>query len=230
VTQSDENHQRLHKLLEASGVEARLVDALSRYGALVLETNRRYNLTGAKDADALATHLLDSLTVVPYIREPLIDVGSGAGLPAIPVALATGIPVTLVEATRKKAQFLEHVLQTFSLRGEVISHRAEIGGRDERWRERFASGTARGVAAAPTVAELLLPFLAIGGVAILQRGSMEAPERSGLEDAAMLLGGRVEAEQRIGNDRRIVLVRKIGPTPPRFPRRTGIPEKRPLCG
>lgn len=230
MPKDDENQQRFRKLLEASGVEARLVDALSRYGALVLETNKHYNLTGAKDADALATHLLDSLTVVPFVREPLIDVGSGAGLPAIPVALATGIPVTLVDATRKKAKFLEHVLQTFNLRGEVIAQRAEVAGRYERWRDRFASGTARAVAAAPTVAELLLPFLAVGGVAILQRGAIEAPERNGLEDAAMLLGGCVEAEHRIGDDRRIVLVRKIGPTPPRFPRRTGIPEKRPLCG
>ncbi len=229
-TRGDDHKNQLQLLLEAAGVEARLIAPLSRYGTLILETNRRFNLTGAKDPDELVPHLVDSLTVVPFVREPLVDVGSGAGLPAIPVALATGVSVTLVEATRKKAHFLEHVFEAFDVRGEVIAQRAEIAGREERLRERFASGTARGVAAASTVAELLLPFLAVGGVAILQRGAMEASERSALDDAAVMLGGRVEAEQRMGSDRRIVLVRKIGPTPLRFPRRTGIPEKRPLCG
>jgi 16S rRNA (guanine527-N7)-methyltransferase len=96
-------------------------------------------------------------------------------------------------------------------------------------RERFASATARAVAVAPTVAELVLPFLATGGVAVLQRGTIDARERTALEDASLMLGGAVETEHQLDGERRIVLVRKTEATALRFPRRTGIPEKRPLC-
>ncbi|MBV8723287.1 MAG: 16S rRNA (guanine(527)-N(7))-methyltransferase RsmG, partial [Candidatus Eremiobacteraeota bacterium] len=88
---------------------------------------------------------------------------------------------------------------------------------------------ARAVASAPTVAELLLPFVGPGGVAILQRGTIDARERAALQDAVLVLGGVFEEERQLDGDRRIVLLRKTGPTPPRFPRRTGIPQKRPLC-
>ncbi|MBV8149631.1 MAG: 16S rRNA (guanine(527)-N(7))-methyltransferase RsmG [Candidatus Eremiobacteraeota bacterium] len=212
-------------------LEARSIESLARYGALVLETNQRFNLTGAKNGAELAAHVIDSLTLLPFVRTPLVDVGSGAGLPAIPLAIATAtaINVTLVEATRKKARFLACVLQTFGLQGEVVPLRAEVAAHDERLRERFASGTARAVALAPVVLELVLPFLRVGGSAVLARGRMDARERGALEDAATMLGGFVEAEHRLEDERRIVVVRKTQPTPERFPRRTGVPEKRPLC-
>jgi 16S rRNA (guanine527-N7)-methyltransferase len=219
----------LEDRLEAAGVRAPLAAPLARYGALVLEANRRFNLTGATTPDELLAHLLDSLTVAPYVIAPYVDVGSGAGFPAIPVAIARAIPVTLVEATGKKARFLESALAELELRGEVIAERAEIAAHQERLRERFASGTARAVATAPTVAELLLPFIAIDGVAILQRGRDHRREEIALEDASLMLGGRRETEELLGDGRRIILVRKAAATPPRFPRRIGIPEKRPLC-
>src|SRR5579862_7897397 len=96
----------LESLLEAAGVEAHLVGPLARYGTLVMEANRKFNLTGAKTEDELLAHLLDSLTVVSFLSAPYVDIGSGAGLPAIPAAIAAGIPVTMIETTRKKAQFL----------------------------------------------------------------------------------------------------------------------------
>jgi 16S rRNA (guanine527-N7)-methyltransferase len=219
----------LETLLAAAGVEQRLVAPLARYGALVLEANRTFNLTGAKTARDLVPHIVDSLTVVPFVAETLVDVGSGAGLPAIPVAIATGVPITLIEATGKKARFLQRMVATFDLAGEVVAERAEVAARIERLRDAFASGTARAVSTAPTVAELLLPFIKPGGVAILQRGTMDARERSALADAALVLAADVDAEHALQDERRIILVRKHGLTPLRFPRRTGIPEKRPLC-
>ncbi|MEO6835743.1 MAG: 16S rRNA (guanine(527)-N(7))-methyltransferase RsmG [Candidatus Tumulicola sp.] len=220
----------LEPLLTAAGVEARWVGRLARYGALVLETNRTFNLTGAKSAEDLVAHLLDSLRIVPFIAgDSLVDVGSGAGFPAIPVAIATGVPITLIEATQKKARFLERMLETFQLAGEVVAERAEVAGRRERLRDAFACGTVRAVSTAPTVAELVLPFLKPGGVAILQRGTMEARERAALADAAMMLGAEISAEPALEGERRIVLLRKRSLTPMRFPRRTGVPEKRPLC-
>ncbi len=195
----------------------------------MLEQNQRFNLTGAKSQEELADHLLDSLSVASYVREPYVDIGSGAGFPAIPIAIATGMPVVMIEATAKKARFLESVLDLLELRGAVIAERAEIAGHRPALREHFASGTARALGSAPTVAELLLPLIEVGGVAVLQRGAILASERIALEDASLMLGGRIESENRLEGDRRIVVVRKAGRTPLRFPRRPGIPTKRPLC-
>jgi len=219
----------LAALLEASGVEPRLIAPLARYGELLLEANARVNLTGAKSAHELAPHLVDSLSVVPYVREPYADVGSGGGLPAIAVALAAGIAVTMIETTQKKARFLREAVERLGLRGIVVAERAEVAAHDPALREHFASATARAVALAPTVAELLLPLLAAGGTAILQRGTLDERERRALDDAALMLGGTLESEHVLDGERRIVLVRKIAATPQRFPRRTGVPEKRPLC-
>lgn len=221
--------RELESLLEPAGLERALRAQLARYGALVLDANRRINLTGAKSPPELAGHLLDSLTVVPYLRQPYVDVGSGAGFPAIPAAIAAGIPVTMIEATAKRARFLESALELLDVRGDVITDRAEVVGHDAARREHFASGTARALATAPTVAELLLPLIELGGVAILQRGAVPPDERVALDDAALMLGGRVEAAHPVEGNRSILLVRKVGPTPGRFPRRSGAPAKRPLC-
>jgi len=220
---------RIEALLEGAQLAPVIRQRLARYGELVLEANHRFNLTGAKQPEDLAEHLLDSLSVVPYVREPYVDVGSGAGFPAIPVALATGVEITMIEATAKKAHFLETVLDQLNLKGRVLAERAEIAAHRPELRERFASGTARALGSGPTVAELLLPLLAIGGTAILQRGTLSAQEQIALADASLMLGGKAKAEIPLEGSRRIILVRKDGPTPARFPRRNGVPAKRPLC-
>jgi 16S rRNA (guanine527-N7)-methyltransferase len=187
------------------------------------------NLTGAESAEELLPHLLDSLSIASYVRDSLVDVGSGGGLPAIPLAIATGVPVTMIESTAKKAAFLTEMLAALGLPGRVVAHRAETAGHDHELRGRFTTGTARAVSSAPAVVELLLPFLAPGGVAILQRGTVNDRERNALADAAPMLGGEVAQEIPLDGERRIILVRKLQATPDRFPRRIGVPEKRPLC-
>jgi 16S rRNA (guanine527-N7)-methyltransferase len=219
----------LEDRLGAAGISAELVDRLSRYGRMVLEANRSFNLTGAKTEEELSEHIVDSLSLVPYVRGDLVDVGSGAGFPAIPLALATGATVTLVEATRKKAQFLQRVLAEFELAGAVEAERAEVAGHSEVLRDRFQTGTARAVATGPTVLELVLPFVAPGGAALLQRGKLDDRERAAMHDAALVLGAEIESEIPLGGDRRIVVVRKKLATPLRFPRRAGVPVQRPLC-
>ncbi|HLY03467.1 MAG TPA: 16S rRNA (guanine(527)-N(7))-methyltransferase RsmG [Candidatus Cybelea sp.] len=219
----------LEELLADQGVDAPAVAALSRYGRLVLEANRRFNVTGARSSDEIARHISDSLSVVPYLREPYVDVGSGAGFPAIPIGIVTGVPLTLIEATLKKARLLESFLETLGLRGVVVAERAEVAGHRPDLREHFASGTCRAVATAPAVAELLLPLIGVGGAAVLQRGRTDAGERRSLEDAALVLGASLESDDEIGDDRHIILLRKLRETPARFPRRTGAPQKRPLC-
>jgi 16S rRNA (guanine527-N7)-methyltransferase len=215
--------------LTEAGVLETLAEPLATYGAILLAANRTTNLTGAKDAAALLPHLLDSLTAAPYVDDPLVDVGSGGGLPAIPLAIATGVELTLIETTVKKARFLEKALAELGLRGRIVAERAEVAGHDPALREQFAAGTARAVSSAPTVAELVLPFLAVGGAAILQRGELDERDRNAVSDAALVLGGAFEREIPLDGERRIVILRKTGTTNSRFPRRTGIPEKRPLC-
>jgi 16S rRNA (guanine527-N7)-methyltransferase len=219
----------LRALLEAGGAPAAHLDALARYGEAVLEANRSFNLTGAKSAVEFAPHILDSLTIAPHVRESLVDIGSGGGLPAIPLAIVTGVPVTMIESTVKKARFLEAMLAEVGLKGEAVAERVEVAAHEERLRGRFMTGTARAVSGASTVAELLLPLLAVGGTAVLQRGTLDERERNALHDAALMLGGEVESETMLDGERRVILIRKTAPTQNRFPRRVGIPEKRPLC-
>ena len=216
-------------LLVAAGVPPEHAPRLGRYVALVLEANRKFNLTGARSIEEFVPHILDSLTVVPYVRSPYVDVGSGAGLPGIPVAIVTGVRTLLVEATSKKAAFLLDAIAALGIDAEAAAARAEDAGRKPELRERFASATARAIASAPTALELTAPLLALGGVTILQRGSMDISERTALEGAALMLGCALDAEVALEGERRLILVRKTSATPDRFPRRSGVPEKRPLC-
>ena len=223
--------RELASLLGDAGVDAVIATRLGLYGALLLDANTRANLTGADDAAGILPHLLDSLTLLPLLPpgRTLVDVGSGGGLPGIPLAIATGVRVTLIEPTGKKAAFLRAALKALGLAGEAVAERAEFAARDPRFRESFDLATARAVSRAPTVAELTLPFLRIGGRLLLQRGTMDDRERQALDDAAPVLGGAVIDEWRLEGEQRIIVLEKRAGSSERFPRRNGVPEKRPLC-
>jgi 16S rRNA (guanine527-N7)-methyltransferase len=214
--------------LVAANVDETHIEKLAAYGAIVLETNRSFNLTGAKSVAEFVPHILDSIAIAPSIRGSLVDIGSGGGLPAIPLAIVTGVSVTMVETTLKKARFLEKVLAELGLVGTVVAERAEIAAHDPALREKFATGTARAVSAAPTVAELLLPFIAIGGQAVLQRGGIDTREYNALADASLILGGQV-VTQAPKSSKSVIVVEKKTKTPTKYPRRVGIPAKNPLC-
>jgi len=215
--------------LREAGVDQTLAERLAVYAALVLAANRRLNLTGAKGGSAFVAHIVDALTLAGDIVGPLIDVGSGNGVPGIPLGLATGARVTLLEPIKKRAAFLAGALTQLGLDGEAVAGRAEDVARDPAYRERFGTATARAVASAPTVAELTVPFLALGGRALLQRGTLEAPERNAVSDAALVLGAELVEERMLDGERRILILTKRAVTSPRFPRKNGIPAKRPLC-
>jgi 16S rRNA (guanine527-N7)-methyltransferase len=215
--------------LREAGVRPPLAERLAVYTAMVLVANRRLNLTGAKDGAAFAAHIADALTLADDVVGPLIDVGSGNGVPGIPLALATGVRVTLLEPIKKRATFLADALIRLGLEGDAVAARAEDAGRDPAFRGRFATATARAVASAPAVAELTVPFLAVGGRALLQRGSLETAERNAISDAALVLGAELIEERPLGGERRVLILEKRSPTGPRFPRKNGVPSKRPLC-
>jgi 16S rRNA (guanine527-N7)-methyltransferase len=216
-------------VLRNAGIDDELGQRLAIYAALVLDANRRLNLTGAKTGAAFAAHILDALTLRNDVASPLIDVGSGNGLPGIPLALATGARVTLLEPIKKRAAFLQAALTALNLEGEALPARAEDAARDPAHRERYATATARAVSSAPTVAELTVPFLSPGGQALLQRGNLTPDERNAVSDAALVLGAELIEERPIDGERRLLILRKTTPTGPRFPRKNGIPAKRPLC-
>jgi 16S rRNA (guanine527-N7)-methyltransferase len=216
-------------MLLAAGVEAELAERLAVYAALVLAANRRINLTGARDGSAFAAHILDALTLRDDAIAPLIDVGSGNGLPGIPLALATNAEVTLLEPIKKRAAFLQSTIGTLGISGRAVAARAEDAARDPAFREQYATATARAVAGASTVAELTVPFLTIGGQALLQRGSLVGRERDAVADAALVLGAELVEERPLDGERRILVLEKRAPTSPRFPRKNGVPAKRPLC-
>lgn len=212
---------------------------LERYVDLLERRNAALNLTAARTAQELAEHVRDSLTLLPYLDDPLVDVGSGGGFPALPLAIVAGCHVTLVESVLKKARFLAETLEALALPGTVVFDRAENAARRPDLRERFRSATARAVGPLPTVLELTIPFLQVGGRALLQRGRFDAKERGAAADAALILGAEIVAEIREAGEtridepfdagRRLVIVQKNSPIGQRFPRRTGIPSKRPLC-
>lgn len=232
-------------LADASTIAARLPAgfpaAAERFVALLLDANRTTNLTRVTAPEAVARlHLLDSLAALPMLdaREPeeVIDLGSGGGLPAIPLALARpGVRWTLVDSIGKKAALLREFVVALDLRNvEVLADRAETLGQDPRHRERYAVATARACAPLPILAELALPLLTVGGVLIAWKGPLSEGDdeiRRGRIAVGQLGGGRPEildsGVAALGGHR-FVSIPKKRPTPARFPRRPGEPSRRPL--
>ena len=218
----------------------RQVTSLLTYERELLEWNRKFNLTAIRDADSIRTkHFLDSFScalawgVNPPHR--LIDVGTGAGFPGVPLKiLYPGMKVTLVESVGKKAMFCEHIVRLLGLDDvEVIKARAEeIGGMPEH-RERYEWAVARAVASMNVLAEYLLPLIRVGGAMLAQKGESGPAEAQSAERAMKLLGGKLRQVipvnlPGVADDRYLVVIDKFAATPPKYPRKSGTPVKTPL--
>ncbi len=208
------------------------------YRDLLVDWNTRFNLTSVDDPAGIQTrHFLDSIAALPYIptsADSLIDIGSGAGFPGIPLhILRPDMRTTLLEATGKKCVFLETVVKTLRLSNVSVVHgRAELQAQVWGFRERFTVATARAVASLPVLAELALPFVKLGGYALFwKKGDMIA-EIAASTRANRSLGGTAGEVHDVvlpGLDEHlIVAVQKVEPTSSRYPRRPGIPERQPL--
>jgi 16S rRNA (guanine527-N7)-methyltransferase len=213
--------------------------AFEKYYRVLTEWNRKLNLTTITDYDEVqAKHFLDSLSVlVAGIPEDasVIDVGTGAGLPGVPVKIARpDIRLTLLEATGKKADFLKHLKQTLSLDDiEVVPARAEEAARKEAYREQFDIVLARALAPLPVLAELTLPFLKVGGRLIAQKKGDISEEIREAAKAIDVLGGRLVEVMPVNlkgldDGRCLVIIEKIAATPGKYPRRPGMAAKRPI--
>jgi 16S rRNA (guanine527-N7)-methyltransferase len=215
------------------------LDQFSRYADLLIEWNGRFNLTSIVDPrEIVIKHFLDSLSVlrsIPAGPLKLIDVGAGAGLPGLPIKLVrTGVSLTLLEATRKKCNFLTAVVDALQLSAvKIVNARAEEAARMAEHREQYDIAIARAVADLPVLSEYLLPFVKIGGFAVAQKSRDAEDELERADTAILLLGGLGSQVVHVtvpglSDERTLILVEKITATSDDYPRRTGVPAKKPL--
>jgi 16S rRNA (guanine527-N7)-methyltransferase len=214
------------------------VTRFAAYQRLLLEWNTKFNLTAITDPAEIERRLfLDALLLVPVIArlaDPtarLVDIGSGAGFPGLPLAIVQpDRPVTLIEATGKKAAFLSHVIAELGLGQARARHaRAEEFAHLPNERAGCDLVTARAVASLPSLIELAMPLLRVGGHAIFPKGLDLDEELAAGRRAAGLLGARISSDETVpAMATRIVVVTKERPTPDRYPRRAGIPAREPL--
>lgn len=218
----------------------RQLAALQLYEKTLIEWNGRFNLTTINMQEGIRTkHFLDSMSCYLAMGDihasRMVDIGTGAGFPGIPLKiLLPQLSLTLVESVGKKTEFCRHVVQTLELdRVEIIQGRAEDIGQDPQHREKYDWAVARAVANLPILVEYLMPLVRIGGTALAQKGAAGPAEAHRSEAAIHLLGGHLRQLRHItlpgvAEDRYLILIDKVATTPPQYPRRCGIPSKRPL--
>jgi 16S rRNA (guanine527-N7)-methyltransferase len=216
------------------------LDQFERYAAELIDWNQRANLTSVVDPLGIThKHFLDSLSTLTVCHlqagDRIIDIGSGAGFPGLPIRIARpDLRLTLLEATRKKCDFLRHVAAALELADvTIINARAEDAARDAAQRERYDAALARAVADMATLAEYLLPFVRVGGWAIAHKSGDVAAEVERAGAALAALGGHVQrivpvSVPGLDEARAIVMIEKVTPTPDKYPRRAGMPVKRPV--
>ncbi|MCA9960652.1 MAG: 16S rRNA (guanine(527)-N(7))-methyltransferase RsmG [Anaerolineales bacterium] len=212
----------------------------AHYQALLLAWNKQMNLTAIREpADIQLKHFLDSLTCASVMGDlaqtQLLDVGTGAGFPGLPLKiLVPELHVTLVESVAKKTRFLEVVVAELGLTGvEIIAERAEVLGQHAQHRERYDWVVARAVAELRVLLEYLLPFCRVGGHVLAQKGENASAEIANAQNALAVLGAEephlhtAPLPESLG-PRFFVVVPKVAAMPALYPRRAGMPGKRPL--
>jgi 16S rRNA (guanine527-N7)-methyltransferase len=220
----------------------RQLEQFERFYDVLTEWAERVSLTAVKDSEGVQRrHFLESAALVAVLREhgitmqekSLIDVGSGSGIPGIPLKiLEPSLRVTLVEAKQRKVEFLNALLPELGMTDvQVISRRAEEAAHDERYRETFDFAAAKALAPLRTLVELTLPFLRMGGIVLAPKGKGAEQEVKDARVALETLKGSLRSVEPLPlaePPQTIILVDKDLPTPQRFPRRPGMPAKRPL--
>ncbi len=218
----------------------RQVMALVTYERELLDWNQKFNLTALKDTESIRIkHFLDSFScVMAWGANPphyLVDVGTGAGFPGLPLKiLYPAMRTTLIESVGKKAMFCEHIVRMLGLENvQVIKARAEEVGQMPEHREKYDYAVARAVAGLNVLSEYLLPLVRMGGTMLAQKGESGPAEAQSAEKVMKLLGGKLQQVIQVNlpgvaDDRYLVIVNKSHATPPKYPRKPGMPMKQPL--
>ncbi len=209
-----------------------------KYMNLLIKWNEKINLTSITDPEEIILkHFVDSLTIEKYISkgEKVIDIGTGAGFPGIPLKIyRNDIKITLVDSLNKRINFLDEVIRELELGDiETIHTRAEDIGKNIKYRETFDVATSRAVANLSTLSEYLLPTIKINGKVICMKGSDIEEELAKGKKAIEILGGTIEKIEKFNlpnSDikRNIIYLKKINKTPGKYPRKAGTPSKSPI--
>lgn len=217
---------------------AEQVELFMEYLKLLQEWNQKFNLTAITDPEEIiAKHFLDSILLGSYVPEKakLADIGTGAGFPGIPLKIIhSGLQVTLIDSLGKRVNFVREVVSRLNLTGvQTIHGRAEDLGRMPAFREGFEVVAARAVSSLSVLSEYCLPLVKLGGLFIAAKGPSVEEEINQSKGALDLLGGSFQAIKHAKlpgrNDiRTVVVIEKKRPTPQQYPRKAGVPEKKPL--
>jgi 16S rRNA methyltransferase gidB len=219
-------------------IEVKNIEKFYKYMQLLLEWNEKINLTTIVEPEQIIVkHFLDSLTIKKYIEDEknIIDVGTGAGFPGVPLAIETENNVTLLDSLNKRINFLNDVKEKIGLENVVTVHsRAEDAAKDKKYRECFDYAVSRAVAPMNVLLEYLLPFVKVGGKVICMKGPNVKEEMDNSEKVAKILGGKIEKVEEleipeIDMKRTVVIVKKIEKTSSKYPRKAGTPSKEPLA-
>lgn len=210
---------------------------LYEYMKYILDWNEQINLTAIKNEEEfIVKHFIDSLTILKYINSnsSLIDIGTGAGFPGLPIKISNEtIFTTLVDSVNKKINVLKDITEKMNIKEiELLHARVEDIAKMDKYREKYDYATSRAVSNLTTLVEYMLPFLKIGGKAICMKGPNYEEELENSKNAIEILGGRVEKIERVvinkEIERNIILIAKIKNTPSKYPREKGKPLKEPL--
>jgi 16S rRNA (guanine527-N7)-methyltransferase len=226
--------------LTGSTLSDKQLAALDIYQQELTAWNAIHNLTAIREPEQVRVkHFLDSLSACLVMHgsplDRVIDVGTGAGFPGLPLKiLYPHMHLTLVESIGKKTAFCEHIVAKLGMvQVDIIQMRAEELGRLDEHRERYDWAVARAVAAMPVLLEYLLPLVRVDGSALAMKGESGPAEAQTAEKATQILGGHLRQLQKLTlpgvvEERYLVVVDKVAATPEKYPRRVGIPSKRPL--
>ena len=208
-------------------------DTLCAFGRAMVKQNEVMNLTGITDDPGVANmHLLDSLTVMSCADlqgKTLIDVGCGAGFPGVPLAIASGAKITLLDSLGKRMKWLDEVLPTLGIEARCVTARAEefVTG----CRESYDFATSRAVARLNILLELTAPYVKVGGCVLAMKGMAAKEELAEAQNAIKKLGLKLEEVREFpidGTNHAVIVLRKVAPTPKQFPRRFAAIKKAPL--
>lgn len=222
----------LKEKAEFFGVELdeKALNRFDKYAEMLVETNKHLNLTAITEPDEIVIkHFADSLSVFKFVDIPqnasIIDVGTGAGFPGVVLLIARpDLKLTLLDSLNKRLVFLENVLKELDLNAKTVHLRAEEGGRDSLYREKYDFSVARAVASLPVLSEYCLPFVKVGGEFVALKASSADEEIEQSENAVKLLGGEITEKNTFElfgrGERNIIRIKKISQTPTKYPRQT----------